>query len=106
MKYCSHCGAEIMDEAEICVHCGCRVANKSNSNYDTMSTVIKIFMILGTVVVGLCTFFIGLAWCIPMTMSVNKKLNNHEPVGVGMKVCTLLLVNTIAGILLFCLNDN
>lgn len=26
MKYCSHCGQEIMDEAVICPHCGCAVA--------------------------------------------------------------------------------
>ncbi len=26
--FCSHCGKEIMDEAEICVGCGCRVNNK------------------------------------------------------------------------------
>ena len=26
MKYCSKCGKEIMDEAVICVHCGCQVA--------------------------------------------------------------------------------
>ncbi len=25
MKYCSKCGKEIMDEAVICVHCGCQV---------------------------------------------------------------------------------
>ena len=26
MKYCSHCGAEIMEEAVICPKCGCAVA--------------------------------------------------------------------------------
>ena len=25
MKFCSHCGAEVMDEAVICVKCGCSV---------------------------------------------------------------------------------
>lgn len=25
MAYCSKCGKEILDEAEICPHCGCRV---------------------------------------------------------------------------------
>ncbi len=29
MKYCSHCGKEIMDEAIICVNCGCSVANNT-----------------------------------------------------------------------------
>ena len=26
MKYCSHCGAQIQDEAVVCVTCGCSVA--------------------------------------------------------------------------------
>lgn len=25
MKYCSHCGKEIMDETVVCPHCGCQV---------------------------------------------------------------------------------
>ncbi len=29
MKYCSHCGAEVNEEAEICTKCGCRVAEKA-----------------------------------------------------------------------------
>lgn len=28
MKFCSKCGKEIMDEAVICVHCGCQVDGK------------------------------------------------------------------------------
>ena len=29
MKYCTHCGKEIMDEAVICVGCGCAVTNQN-----------------------------------------------------------------------------
>lgn len=32
MKICSHCGKEIMDEAVICVNCGCAVAGKQAAN--------------------------------------------------------------------------
>lgn len=41
MKYCSHCGKEVADEAKICIHCGCEVENTSpqivinNSNNNT-----------------------------------------------------------------------
>ena len=27
MAYCSKCGKEVHDEAEICIHCGCRIKN-------------------------------------------------------------------------------
>lgn len=29
MKYCSHCGKEILDEAVICPHCGCAIESKT-----------------------------------------------------------------------------
>ena len=28
MKYCSKCGHELLDEAIVCVHCGCMIENK------------------------------------------------------------------------------
>lgn len=32
MKYCSHCGKEIMDEAVMCPHCGCAVESTPKVN--------------------------------------------------------------------------
>lgn len=35
MKYCTHCGEELLDEAVICVGCGCAVdGNKPISDYE------------------------------------------------------------------------
>lgn len=31
MKFCSHCGKEIMDEAVVCTNCGCSVEGKQPS---------------------------------------------------------------------------
>ncbi len=154
MKYCSHCGAELLDEAEICIHCGCRVANRpsqnSNSN-QTLGLIAKIFMIItiasqaiaafaflaitivfaitGNIIMAqpdatsgmpaTAAFNIGilmlviytvamlipLAWCIPMTISVHRKLRDKQPISVAFKVCTLLFVNLVSGILLLCMKD-
>lgn len=30
MKYCTHCGKELLDEAVICVGCGCAVGGQNN----------------------------------------------------------------------------
>lgn len=49
MKYCAHCGAEILNEAEYCVHCGCRADGFSQKNEEsdkTLGLVAKIFMII------------------------------------------------------------
>ena len=66
-----------------------------------MDTLIKTFMIIGTIAMGLSTVGIALFWCIPMTIHYFK---NSYWVGTGFKVCTLLFVNTFAGILLLCDN--
>lgn len=71
MKYCSHCGKEIMDEAVVCVNCGCAVVVETpkktgNDGYwDTKSnatgTIVCAFLfpllglIFGIIGVGKCT---------------------------------------------------
>jgi len=105
MKYCSHCGAEIDDDAVVCVKCGCKVASSNDSSSsDTLDTVIKVFMIICTVCWGFT--IIALAWCIPMTISVFNSMKNKTPISVAMKVCTLLFVGLIPGILLLCRKEN
>ena len=37
MKFCSKCGKQIMDEAVICVHCGCQVASVNNTTSSSHS---------------------------------------------------------------------
>lgn len=109
MKYCSHCGAELLDQAVLCMKCGCPVQPKNSVQSatkvkdDTLDVVIKVFLIFSCIAQGI--FLLPLAWCIPMTVSIFRKLNSEEPIGTGLKVCTLLFVNMIAGICLLCRDD-
>lgn len=59
-----------------------------------------IFCILTTVTAGWA--LIPLIWCIPMTVSVYKYYKGEKDLSVGFKVCVLIFVNLIAGILLLC----
>lgn len=68
-----------------------------------MQTAAKILMIISTVIMGI--YIIPLAWCLPMTISYFRKLKNNEPVTTGFKICVLLFVNLISGILMLC-EDN
>ena len=102
--FCSKCGAEIMEEAAICPKCGCWVNNNqvkrkvSTGDKSGLRKAIKVFMIIGCVLTAL--YLIPLLWTIPMYKSYNEKLERKEPITTGFKVCTLLFVNTIAGILM------
>lgn len=104
MKYCTHCGAEVEDEAVVCLHCGCSPGIygeiQLKTKDDTMQTIIKVFLIIGCVSLGWA--IIPLAWCIPITVSIFRKLKSGEPISMGLKICTLLFVNIVAGICLLC----
>lgn len=65
-----------------------------------LTVAAKILMIISTVAMGL--YLIPLAWCLPMTLNFCKKIKEGQPVTMGFKICTLLFVNTIAGILMLC----
>ena len=107
MKYCTRCGNELLDDAVICPKCGCAVEGMRNpeavNNRSGLQTAAKIFMILGCISVGWT--LIPLAWCIPMTVSYFGRVKNHEKIGMGFKICTLLFVSVVAGILMLCDED-
>ncbi len=104
MKYCSKCGAEMMDEAVICIKCGCATENTRVTQDSGLTIAAKIFMILSTVASAI--YLIPLAWCIPMTVSYFNKVKKGQPVSMAFKVCTLLFVNLIAGIIMLCDKDH
>ncbi len=106
MKFCSKCGKEIVDEAVVCPNCGCAVASADApgaAGSDGLGIAAKIFLIIGCVYIGWA--IINLAWFLHITISICGKMKRGEPVGTGLKVCALLFVSLIAGILLLCRED-
>ena len=63
-----------------------------------------ILMIISTVAMGWA--LIPLAWCIPMTVSYYNCIKQGRPVSMALKVCTLLFVSPISGILMLVDSDN
>lgn len=59
-----------------------------------------ILCLITTIVSGFA--LIPLIWYIPMTIHVYKAYKGEEDLSVGFKVCVLLFVNLIGGILLLC----
>lgn len=114
MKFCTKCGNELLDDAVICPKCGNSVDYKNvnvNENLNTdqgketssLKTIALLFMIIATVISGLS--IIPLAWMIPMTVYYYKSIKNKESVSTGFKVCTLIFVSLISGILMLCDQD-
>lgn len=111
MKFCTHCGTQLFDEAIVCPNCGCAVdpnfaqTASAKTESSTLKTIAKIFMLLGCIL-SVFSFFIPLCWTIPMTVHYWKAVENKQPVSTGFKVCSLLFVSLIAGVLMLCDNDN
>ncbi|MBE6576958.1 MAG: zinc-ribbon domain-containing protein [Ruminococcaceae bacterium] len=109
MKFCEKCGTQNDDDAVVCAVCGNSFQNGNDNvvkEESTLTKVAKAFMIVGTVLMSLYTFGIALAWCLPMTLSYCKKIKNGTPIGTGFKVCSLLFVSLIAGVLMLCETNN
>lgn len=68
-----------------------------------MKVAAFIFCLLSTIACG--WLLIPLIWCIPMTIKVYKAYKGEATLSVGFKVCTLLFVSLIGGILLLCDKD-
>lgn len=62
-----------------------------------MKQAVKVFTIIGMV----CGFW----WIAPIIIGKKtlNKLNNNIPLTTGNKVCLLIFVNTVAGILALCM---
>ena len=105
MKYCSKCGKEIDDGAVFCVYCGAEVGveRRRDGQISALKLAARVFMIIATVAYGFT--LLPLAWCLPMTLIYSDKILKREPVSLAFKICTLIFVSRIAGILMLCEED-
>ena len=124
MKYCGKCGTALVDEANVCSSCGTPTGTGSananafqNNGYapanintakpeSGVTTAAKILLIIGAVITSFSTFLIGLAWCIPMCIHYFNCVKYNRPVSIGYKICTLLFVSQIAGIIMLVDQDH
>ena len=102
--YCTNCGSQLNEKAVICPNCGVATENYKDEQKGTKEgfrTATKLLMLISCAF-SIFSLFIPLAWCLPMTLSYIKTMEKKESVSLGFKICTLLFVNTIAGILMLC----
>ena len=100
MKYCTHCGAEMPDDATICTSCGCPLSGEkpsfndngavNSSKYNTVSIVGFVFSFL-IPIVGLICSIIGL-----------KQVSARGERGRGLAIAGIIIsiANWIGGILI------
>lgn len=118
MKYCTKCGNQLEDEAVVCYECGCSTddveyVEEGPKRGTTAVVFTSIFMVLGiignlanlTLYVSEIIGIVSLLWTIPMTIIYLIRIKRNEPISLGFKVCSLLFVSGIAGIIMLCQKD-
>ncbi len=99
MKFCSHCGNELDDEAIVCPNCGCPCdGGAPNDKSEPIHMATKVFLVLSCVVGGATIF--PLLWMLPMTVHYFRCCNEGKDPSLAFKICTLIFVNVISGILM------
>lgn len=86
MKFCSHCGKEVRDDAVMCVHCGCSLEEKKKTaNADAPST--------GLALLGFFFPLIGLIlYCVFKSDEPLKAHSAGKGALIGVIVYVILLV--------------
>ena len=109
MQYCTKCGAQLVDEAVVCTGCGRAVEGKltvaPKKSVSGLGIAAMILMILGTIIMSGLFYGVPLLWCLPMTIVYCVKVIKGARVSTGFKVCSLLFVSLLGGILMLCDND-
>ena len=138
-RYCTYCGNQVLKQAVVCTKCGCAIKpmpkTVSIKNGKGLQIATKVLMILSCVASGICAIvmagialmfnnmsiiddyysvfapmylifsiicLVPLCWTFPMTKHYINAIKQGRPVGIAFKVCTLIFVNMIAGVLMLC----
>ena len=57
MKYCTHCGKEVNDNAVVCIHCGCSLNKNSEGESKTgLGALLGFLLGLIGLIIGLCLY--------------------------------------------------
>ena len=93
MKYCTHCGAEIMDEAVMCTKCGCWL-NQEQSKTAQQKTPFNPCALVGFILsmASIVTFFLdflgllALAGTVVSIVGLTQFRKNSEQRGKAMAI--------------------
>ena len=133
--YCWKCGAPLKEGVPYCTSCGCAVKGeepkkacddpKKNRSLIKASIAFLILACVGCIIsliagiylvvlVGWVTKAIeyiatgaSILWTLPMTIVYIHQTQNHKPVSLAFKVCTIIFASRVAGIImLFAKEEN
>ena len=98
MKFCSKCGREIVDEAVVCPHCGCAVAQVDANDAPSMGFAVISFFIP---IVGLILYLFFKDKSPMKARSAGKGALIGVAVGVVLSIIYGAIIGSLIGSLLY-----
>ena len=96
MKFCSKCGKELVDEAVICINCGCSVASPTASNTNVAANDAP------NTGLGVLGFFIPIVGLILYIVNMNTYPLKAKSAGKGALIgfCVSIVLSIIYAVIL------
>lgn len=109
MKFCSHCGAEILDEAVICPKCGCQVSSAAPKEENKNATTALVMGIVSLSISVLDFLFLGFLEFVALGLSIpgiilgsKNKMTGKGKAGFITSIIAICISSI--GIILYILN--
>ena len=107
-KTCPSCDAEMPSKFPICTNCGYSfksekqlfVFNNSVTDPSPLQIISLALMIIISLILAFCFFFIPLLWCLPMTIYYANNIRKQKSTHIAFKICTIIFVGIIPGIVM------
>lgn len=102
MKYCSNCGAEVNENAAVCVKCGCALkTNDALANQQTRAQSSKASMVLGIIAIifGAIAFLLVIAVQSYLTSSYEGRIQRLASDFESTRLGLMILFLPVPGIL-------
>lgn len=87
--FCKKCGKEIMDEAVVCIHCGCAVDNEQVKKLNEPEDSVNVGIIVGTVLIPLIGIIMGI---VNLCKKKTKSGGIYLGVGIGCWVLNIIVL--------------
>lgn len=60
MKFCAHCGNQLLDEAILCPKCGCATIHQKNTSVISEKSTLSLFALIFSMLVPIIGFVLGI----------------------------------------------
>lgn len=90
--FCKKCGKEIMDDAVVCIHCGCAVDDSQLKEAGSPEDKVNAGIIVGTVLIPLIGLILGI---VNLCQKKTRSGGIYLGVGIGCWILNMIILSLV-----------